>query len=392
MKQKRRILFCLQSFQHGGIQKSLEHLLSLLDYNRYDVDIFCALQRGYYKELFAGYNLLPQDCLMWYLCVNYRELRGGKRYMAIFVKFISRLLNYIGVNLFERSLRRIARQISSCDYDIVVAYAEGYITRMVSYVECKRKVAWIHIDYKRLLHYEKDGVGINRRLYAKYDAVISPSQFSKCSFEAVYPEFKDKIVAIPNTVNSQIIKSALPPKIDLDARFNTEAFTIVSIGRVCYEKRFFEIPAIVARLKGLTNAPFRWYIIGDGSDVEVDYVRDKIKEHNVEDSVLLLGGKDNPYPYIAASNLLVVTSFSETFSYVIAEAKVLGVPIVSTDFGTSTEVIDDSSGIILPLESIEQGVLKMMSDREYYASLRRALSSYEYNNRAALEAINNILC
>ncbi len=392
MNKKKKILFCIQSFQVGGIQRALEHLLSKLDYNLYDVDIFCSLHSGPYKRVFAGYNILKQNRFLWALSVNYRELSGYRKYLAIIFKTISRVLGYIGLDIFDFTLRSVANDISKKDYDTVVAFSEGCVTRMVSYINCPKKIAWIHIDYKRLLHYDSNGKNENREIYEKFYKIVSPSLYSKGSLVEIYPDLEDKFIAIKNIFNEDKINQPSLDETILDDKFNNDLFTIISVGRVCYEKRFFEIPAIAAKIKSMQSSLFRWYIVGSGSDVEVAYVKNMIEEHDVSDCVILLGAKDNPYPYIYKSNLLVVTSISETFSYVIAEAKILGVPIVTTDFNTAYEVVNDDSGIILPIDSIQDGAIKMMNDKNYYLSLKNKLSNYTYDNSDSINCINDLLC
>ncbi|MFI3266045.1 MAG: glycosyltransferase [Rikenellaceae bacterium] len=390
MTERKKILFCIQHFQHGGIQKSLEQLLSLLDSSKYEIEIFCALHRGVYKAAFRDYKVLKQNSLLWYLCVNYRDINGITKYVVLALKTAAKALRFTGINIFDMVLRRVANDISHRDYDVVVAFAEGYVTSMVSYVECRKKAAWIHLDYKRLLHYEPNAKQENKDIYSKFEFIVSPSQFSRQSFEDVYPELRDKIQNITNVIDSEKIKALSQEASALDELYDTSQFTIVSVGRICYEKRFFEIPLIAAKIKQSNSAPFKWYIIGDGSEMEVSYVRQEIEKNHVADCVILLGSKNNPYTYISRCNLVVVTSISETFSYVIAEAKVLGVPIVSTDFGSSKEVIDENSGIISPLETLDCQVSKMINDVDYYTHLRARLSDYNHDNNKALACIDNL--
>ncbi|WP_296403712.1 glycosyltransferase [Psychrobacter sp.] len=56
-----------------------------------------------------------------------------------------------------------------------------------------------------------------------------------------------------------------------------------------------------------------------------------VSELNLEDKVIFLGFKDNPYPYIKNATLKVLTSEWEGFALVIPEALALGVPVISTD-------------------------------------------------------------
>jgi len=385
---RKKILICIQSFQHGGIPKALENWLLLMDRSRYEINLFCAMQEGTYKGFFASHwFLLPQNAMMWYFCVNYRELCGRRKYMALAVKAVRKVMQKIGCDPFEFLLRRIAAKISGMRYDVVVSYAEGWITRMVSYVATPRRLAWIHIDYRRYLVYADNPDEAD--IYKKFSGIVSPSRYSASTFAARYPHLADRVVSIPNLLAEESVKNAAETSAVTDPRFMRSGFTIISVGRVCAEKRFYEIPRIAARLKS-SGMRFIWYVVGDGAPVEVALLRSRIQEYQVEDCVIHLGAKDNPYPYLAGSDLLVALSISETFSYVINEAKILGVPIVSTDFGTAPEVLDPAYSIVLPLDKIHEGIARMMS-RQVYSSCKKALEGWHYDNKSCLEQIQNLI-
>ncbi len=379
---KKRVLFCIQDFKHGGIPKCLETLISLIDKDRFEVDIFCINQEGLYKEKLGQYSIFTQSLLMTFICANYRELKGGKKLVTQLIKvFRYAIIKIFGFDIFTYMLTRYALEISKMNYDTIIAFAEGTITRFVSEIECKNKVAWIHIDYKRYLFYEKSKIEDEFILYSKYNTVVSPSKFSANSFIDIHPILKNKIKAIPNLLDIDDILTRAKES-ELDQRFSTEIFTIISVGRICYEKQFFKIPEISAKLKN-KNIEFRWYIIGGGSDVETEYLIDHINKYDVHNEVILLGSKNNPYKYIAKSNLLVSTSLSETFSYVINEAMVLGVPVVSTDFGSVTEVLDNSNGVILPIDCLDKGIIETIKKN-------KDISTFKYNNLNILNKIYDI--
>lgn len=73
----------------------------------------------------------------------------------------------------------------------------------------------------------------------------------------------------------------------------------------------------------------RWWIVGDGSAMQE--VLRTIRECRMEDYVITVGMKDNPYPYIRQANLYVQPSRIESFGLTIAEALMIGKPVVSTD-------------------------------------------------------------
>ena len=104
----------------------------------------------------------------------------------------------------------------------------------------------------------------------------------------------------------------------------------------------------------------------------------------MSDSVVLFGRKDNPYPYIAEADILVSTSISETFSYVVFEAKSLGVPIVCSDFGTAPEILPENEGIITPIDKMAMVIYSLYSDSTKLEVYRSNLSDYKYNNEQVL--------
>lgn len=385
---KKRILFCIRDFNHGGIPKSLENLLSLIDKDKYDITVFCAWQDGYYKHVFDKYSVLPQDKLLYWFCVNYKSLHGIKLLKALAVKLVAKLCLKLHYDIFDIYLRKTARRLSTTEkYDVAVAYAEGWITDFVSYMDSvNRKIAWIHMDYKRGLVYEK---GKNYAdVYSKFNYIISPCKFSAQSFIDVHPDLADKVRAIKNTLDVDFIKCNATAEITGFA-FPKDSFSIVSVGRICYEKQFYEIPRIVHDvLKSYSR--FKWYIIGAGSDVEVNVLKDNIKKYGVEDYVVILGAKDNPYPFISACNLVALLSISETFSYVAYEAKILGVPIISTDFGAAYEIVENNTGVVVPKDNFASELIRLMCDSAYYNQLRLGVKNYRYDNAGILCEIETL--
>lgn len=385
---KKRILFCIRDFNHGGIPKSLENLLSLIDKDKYDITIFCAWQDGYYKHVFDKYSVLPQDKLLYWFCVNYKSLHGIKLLKALVVKLVAKLCLKLHYDIFDIHLRKTARRLSATEkYDVAVAYAEGWITDFVSYMDSvNRKIAWIHMDYKRVLAYEKSKNYAD--VYSKFNYIISPCKFSAQSFIDVHSDLADKVRAIKNTLDVDSIKCNATAVIS-DFSFPKDSFSIVSVGRICYEKQFYEIPRIVHDvLKSYSR--FKWYIIGAGSDVEVNVLKDNIKKYGVEDYVVILGAKDNPYPFISACNLVALLSISETFSYVAYEAKILGVPIISTDFGAAYEIVENNIGVVVPKDNFASELIRLMCDSAYYNQLRSGVKNYRYDNAGILCEIETL--
>jgi glycosyltransferase involved in cell wall biosynthesis len=176
---------------------------------------------------------------------------------------------------------------------------------------------------------------------------------------------------------------------ELDSNFNFNGFRIVSIGRIDPVKRFSLIPEIVNNLKK-RKLNFRWFIIGEGKGKEKELLIDNIFKYSVQNELLLLGEKNNPYPYIKQSDLLVSTSKSEACPNVINEAKILGTPIVAADFGSVYEFIEDNvNGLISPIETIADKIEQMITNDTLYNRIKNNISHFKYDNEEILNVLYN---
>ena len=85
----------------------------------------------------------------------------------------------------------------------------------------------------------------------------------------------------------------------------------------------------------------------------------------LQNNVRLLGMKVNPYPYMAQCDVYVQTSRHEGFGMTIAEAKILGVPIVSTNFDVVyDQITHEENGLIAEMsaESISEQIHRLLVD------------------------------
>lgn len=86
-------------------------------------------------------------------------------------------------------------------------------------------------------------------------------------------------------------------------------------------------------------------------------IKEGIERNNLSNIVFYLGHRTNPYPYFANADLYVCLSESEACPMVFNEAKCLGTPIVSTDFGSSHEfILSRKDGIIVPRERVFEAI------------------------------------
>lgn len=344
---KKKILIVVPSFSIGGTIVSLNSLLSLIDTNKYDIDVFALNRVGEYLNRLPNCTILPENTWLSYIP---HTLGGQSNIINKILRVIRAGCKRLGWSIEHLLCKLADRQINFSQYDTVVNYAES-IADIVCHYPAKRRVTWIHCDYKRYLTLIN---GKNeKKAYEAYDNVVCVSEFARGIFVKCMPQMESRTVAIHNVINVDEIKQKAKESIE-DNRFITDSFTIVSAGRLDPVKQFHLIPQLAANIKLKTDKKFVWYIIGGdrGFSSYVNNIKQDIEHLGVSDQVVLLGEKSNVYPYMAKADLYACTSLSESFPLVINEAKALGVPIISNNFGSAAESIENGvDGFVVSLEN-----------------------------------------
>lgn len=343
----KKVLFIIRDFRQGGIPRCMQSLLPVIDNERFGVDLLCLHQDGPYKGLMENCHIIEQDKVLYHLLTFSKDLVPLSDIKTLSYKLLDRCFSMLtNKSWLNRRIEFICNKLSG-EYDVVVAYSEGIAAQIASKIRCKKKIVWIHNDYAYDCARGDSGTS-----FECFDKIVCVSQATQRSFENVFPEFKTKICTIYNVINDEFIcRSATSGDAD---EITDQYYNIISVGRVCYQKNFIIIPEIIASLPENIRHQIRWYICGSGPEEEVEALRSKICESGVSDACILLGAKDNPYPYIAKADLFVLTSVYESYPTVINEALVLGTPVISVDIPPVHEMLTDDK--IFPLESMATAI------------------------------------
>lgn len=367
-----KILFVIPNLYIGGTNKVLENLLNLIKKKeKYDCKIFALNESGPYENIFSEYMINKHN-----------HIKLVSKFRFYLFKFLNK---YARGYMISAEKKRLDNVIKNGNYDIVVAFSEGDTTKIVSKLNISNIIAWIHCDYKKYIDNDSEKV-----YYSKFNKVVSVSNATRDSFVDVYPDFFEKSVAIHNPIDSAMIKQMAISKQNIDSRFDTDGiFTIVSVGRLDPVKRFHELPRIAKLLKE-DGFKFKWYLIGGGYS-ERSHLISEIGNNKVEDIFIWLGEKNNPYPYIARSDLLVCSSISEACPNVINEAKILHVPVLTTDFPSAHEFIDNGvNGFISSFDKFHSKLNEIISNKDLYNSIKSNISNFEYDNNEILQQISTL--
>lgn len=175
----------------------------------------------------------------------------------------------------------------------------------------------------------------------KAKRVIAVSEHMKKTMIAQGIE-AEKIVVVPNGVDIDRFKSL--PKSECRKRLGLpkDAKIILSVGTLTENKGHrILIEALGLYLKEPKTIPydFHLYIIGDGERKKE--LKEIIRHLKLVNHVTLLGEMDNgnlPVWY-GASDVFCLASFQEGYPNVICEALACGVPVLTTNAGGTTEMV-----------------------------------------------------
>ena len=378
---KKQLLFIIDSLNCGGAEKSLVSLLPLIDYSKYDVDLLIFdSRRNKRKGVFEKYLPTEVNVLDFHLFGEsvFEKIRKFFHYARLSPQL---RLNHRrhGSEILWRSAHFDFKHMEK-PYDAGIAYQQGLPTFfLASKVKAKKKIAWINAN----VYEEGYDMDYCHRFYDKINQVVAVSPKLQNILAERSPWLRQKITCIYDVVNQELISKMAHEPIDDMPNIDNEV-KIVTVGRLAPPKNY---PLAVSSAKALKDKglKFKWYFVGTGPSRTS--IEKSISEYELQDCVILLGLKDNPYPYIANADIYVQTSSHEGFCLTIAEAKTLCRPIVSTNFDVVFEQIKDRyNGLIADMtqESIAECIMELVNSQSLREQLVHNLS-LEQNNTQVTE-------
>lgn len=360
---RKKMLFVITQFYKGGAETSLLNLFRLLDPEQYDVD-FVILNQVEFQDVTSLVEQIPE----WIHVYNVIK-DGAKGQLAdqIIKKIYRRILHT------ETYGALAAHAVRGKQYDAAFSFGEWLSPAFVANkVNAKKKYVWIHIDI------DKAGF-VNTEELLKYDSKISKYIFaSRKSMEGAIrkcPQIEEKATVIHNFLNvDDIVEKAEVP---IDEKYMETPF-ILSVGNLREEKNYPRQVEVMRFLKEL-GVSIKWLCVGSTVNERVyNEVQEKIKEYHLEKDFILCGADDNPYRYIKRAQAVMVLSDHESWSLVISEAKLLGIPVIATrTSGAEEQISDGETGLIVDFDAslIAEKVKWFLIDKNFQKKVRTRLKS-----------------
>lgn len=413
----KRLFIAIHYLEIGGAERSLIGLLNALDYSKYDVDLFVYEHRGEFMKLIPKeVHLLPE--IKSYAAIEKPMVQALKKGQVgvvagrLWARWKSKKFSKKeGYKNNIASFQYIASSVSPFlpslykygEYDLAISFLIPHnIVR--DKVNAKRKWAWVHTDYSFL--------EIDKRaeypVWSSYDKIVCVSDEVAKGFLTKFPTLNDRILVMENILSPKFIREQSEIGTGLEFRdkslgfraygldfrdrciepynkedtLNSQPLTLnfLSVGRYTLAKNFDNVPFICKLLvdKGLR---FKWYIIGFGGDEAL--IRSNIEKAGMQDVCILLGKRENPYPYMKACDFYIQPSRFEGKAVTVREAQILCKSVIITNYATSaSQVKNGVDGVIVPQgnEQTAEGIYTFVQDKALQEQIVTYLQSHDYGN------------
>lgn len=398
MHEKKTILFVNESLACAGGEKSLLNLLSSINYERYDVYLqllkYGAPWEKYIPKQVHILKPIPYytfTCLPFFEAIRYTIKNHKYKWFAsrYIYSFLLRIVP--NQNNLKRALLYWKSQSSCFDklsmqFDYVIAYAHNWPTFYVAdKVKARIKsLAWINATYTPTIY--KSYI---ESKYNCFDTIVAVSEVINGTVSNHFPQLAKKVETFRDLIAPDLIYALA--KEPADIKTDANQLTLVTLGRLNPQKGH-DIAIKAASILKQRGIKLKWYLLGSGP-LEPE-LKTMIRQYNLTNDFILLGVKENPYPYLKLADIYVQTSRLEGFGLAIAEARLLNIPVVTTRFNTVyMQMVDERNGLVADMNEIDvaNAIERLWKDKALYARIVTYLKQEQKGNLDTIPQFYNLL-
>lgn len=287
----------------------------------------------------------------------------------------------------------IIRSVRELDIDVVHVHHPVFAGNVAITIQKKLGIPVVytyHTRYEQYLHYIRPLEFLNDQTnvvtaYTKYfcnhcNLLFAPTPGMKDYLESL--EVKTPIEVLPTGISEAHFRPNGKHADQIRDKYKgNRDYLFCTVARLAKEKNLDFQMMELRRLKdelSKEGKSFCHLVLGEGPERE--HLATLIKELNLEEEVLLLGNIPNEeiVDYMAASNLFLFTSQSETQGIVILEAMAAGTPVVALD----------ATGVRDVVVSGRNGILTLDVEGEWSQQIAELLKDIDRREQMALWAVD----
>ncbi|MBR1882796.1 MAG: glycosyltransferase [Muribaculaceae bacterium] len=376
---KRRIAIFAENLYGGGVERILQIVMRNLDYDRYAVTLYSQRPEVLQEDLFPTNK------------IEHRHIFDSGGGICAKIKNKLKLLIY-----YHFSPRIFYRIFIRWSYDVGIAFIEGYATRYLAGAPRRmKKIAWVHCDLhdyhwtQVAFHSEQD----EARCYQSMNQIVTVARSAQKAFHRAFPQVTTPISTIYNPIDSDEIRRLAGEEVPLPAK-RQGVTRLVTAGRFSPQKKLDRLLRIVRQLID-EGFHIELWMLGEGE--LRPQLEQLISQLRLEDVVTLWGFKENPYPFLVASDLYVGSSVAEGFCTAFTECLILGVPVITTEVSGAREQLGEHNewGIITANDeqALCEGIRNVLHNQHLLAHYREqaAIRGRDFTLEASMQAIHQLI-
>ena len=362
---KNKILFIIESLKIGGGAERITSILTKRISGKYEL---------YLLTLKHFSNIYPYSGKYYSLQINLNQKK--------FYKFL-RLHNLVNSIKIYKLITSISPNliISITDYTNLITILTKTLFKikipLITVIHCNPRLV-----YKKNMPIFNFLLKIFYRLNS-VNKIISVSREVENILEKDYNIRRNKLKTIYNCIDLNYINGMMEEEIlEFKHIFDDDSIIkFINVGRLDFVKGHKYLIEAFSKVK--RQIPYsKLIIIGEGP--LRDELEQTIRKKKLENEILFLGFKSNPFKYMAKSDIFVLSSIMEGLPMVLLEALACGLPIISTDCETGPrEIINNGQyGFlvnVMDAKDLSEKMILLASDtklKEKYSKLSLNRANY----------------
>ncbi|MDA9316899.1 glycosyltransferase [Polaribacter sp.] len=383
---KNKILFHYSMLNVGGAERSVVQLINMLVQHNWDVSLVLNVAGGTLEnKLDSNVEIIHFFPKPWKnKIVSQQTILKKIGYLFL---YLVPILFYTLMTFFKKVSFRFKK------YDAAVISLQGLNPSFVcNYVKANKKFLYLRNDLSRS---KKKEISENiKKFNHLLDGYLCVSTTVLESLDSINPSFKEKAHVLYNIVNIDEIILLSKEIEDPYKTFREEDCPIlVTVCRMSDVSKGIFRQLEAAEILKNEGLRFKWFFLGDGADLLG--LKAKIKKKGMEEFIIPLGEKGNPYPYIKHCDIACVLSNYEGLSGVVNESKFLGKTLIATEVsGIREQITHLQNGFVVEnnLEGIVMGLRKLITNKELRLTLENNfLGSNIADNPIKLEKLEKLI-
>jgi len=302
-------------------------------------------------------------------------------------------INFINIFYFVNKIRKY---INKEKINIIhVSWTKDLLFAVLIKLCCKTNTRIIYYRQMKLTRNKKDIY--HRFIYNNIDIiiVITKNLLSECV--KYLPVKKNKIIELPyGILKSETNQEFTKEDFFKELNFDLSTFTIGVFSRIEEQKGQH---LVIEAINLLHENEIQLIIVGHSMDANYEsYLTSMVNKYNLKNKIKFIPFVNQPMQIMKLLDLIILPTFEETFGLVVAEAMLMGVPVIGSNKGGVPEIIkDNKTGLLFESKnyySLKEKISLMIKSKDLRKNLAnngKIFANREYDYQKHFSSLDKIM-